>query len=66
MRPRLKTPQGCPAEEAMEVFGGKWRVGIIHHLAVGPLRFNELCKTARDYPKDAYSAAATLTTIRID
>ena len=26
----------------MEVFGGKWRVGIIHHLAVGPLRFNEL------------------------
>jgi DNA-binding HxlR family transcriptional regulator len=34
--------QCCPAEEAMEVFGGKWRVGIIHHLAVGPLRFNEL------------------------
>ncbi|HEX4412266.1 MAG TPA: helix-turn-helix domain-containing protein [Lacipirellulaceae bacterium] len=32
----------CPAEEAMEVFGGKWQVGIIHHLSVGPLRFNEL------------------------
>ena len=38
----LKTPQVCPAEEAMEVFGGKWRVGIIHHLAAGSLRFNEL------------------------
>jgi len=32
----------CPAEEAMEVFGGKWRVGIVHHLAEGPLRFSEL------------------------
>ena len=32
----------CPAEEAMEVFGGKWRVGIVHHLESGPLRFNEL------------------------
>lgn len=28
----------------MEVFGGKWRVGIIHHLKDGPLRFNELRK----------------------
>jgi DNA-binding HxlR family transcriptional regulator len=26
----------------MEVFGGKWRVGIVHHLAEGPLRFSEL------------------------
>jgi DNA-binding HxlR family transcriptional regulator len=26
----------------MEVFGGKWRVGIVHHLADGPLRFSEL------------------------
>lgn len=32
----------CPAEEAMNVFGGKWRVGIVHHLESGPLRFNEL------------------------
>lgn len=32
----------CPAEEAMEVFGGKWRVGIVHHLADGPVRFSEL------------------------
>jgi hypothetical protein len=22
----------------MEIFGGKWRVGIVHHLAAGPLR----------------------------
>ncbi len=36
-----KTARCCPAEEAMEVFGGKWRVGSIHHLADGPLRFNE-------------------------
>jgi DNA-binding HxlR family transcriptional regulator len=42
MRRQLNTPQCCPAEEAMEVFGGKWRVGIIHHLAAGPLRFSEL------------------------
>lgn len=28
----------------MEVFGGKWRVGIIHQLKDGPLRFNELRK----------------------
>ena len=26
----------------MEVFGGKWRVGIVHHLASGPLRFSDL------------------------
>jgi DNA-binding HxlR family transcriptional regulator len=26
----------------MEVFGGKWRVGIIHNLMPGPLRFNVL------------------------
>ena len=37
-----KSAQCCPAEEAMEVFGGKWRVGIIYHLAAGPLRFSEL------------------------
>ena len=34
--------ENCPAEEAMEVFGGKWRVGIVHHLSGGPLRFSEL------------------------
>jgi DNA-binding HxlR family transcriptional regulator len=28
----------------MEVIGGKWRVGIVHHLKDGPLRFNELRK----------------------
>jgi DNA-binding HxlR family transcriptional regulator len=40
---RLNRPaDNCPAEEAMEVFGGKWRVGIVHHLAGGPLRFSEL------------------------
>ena len=37
-----KAQDPCPAEGAMEVFGGKWRVGIVHHLADGPLRFNEL------------------------
>jgi DNA-binding HxlR family transcriptional regulator len=42
MKRQSKHPQCCPAEQAMEVFGGKWRVGIIHHLEPGPLRFNEL------------------------
>jgi DNA-binding HxlR family transcriptional regulator len=42
MKRSAKFPQSCPAEEAMEVFGGKWRVGIVHHLEGGPLRFNEL------------------------
>jgi DNA-binding HxlR family transcriptional regulator len=42
MKRQTKHPQCCPAEQAMEVFGGKWRVGIIHHLEPGPLRFNEL------------------------
>jgi DNA-binding HxlR family transcriptional regulator len=42
MKRPAKSPESCPAEGAMEVFGGKWRVGIVHHLAGGPLRFNEL------------------------
>jgi DNA-binding HxlR family transcriptional regulator len=42
MKRQSKTLQCCPAEEAMEVLGGKWRVGIVHHLHGGPLRFNEL------------------------
>jgi DNA-binding HxlR family transcriptional regulator len=42
MKRQAKSPERCLAEQAMEVFGGKWRVGIIHHLAKGPLRFNEL------------------------
>ena len=37
-----RSAESCPAEEAMEVFGGKWRVGIVHHLSGGPLRFSEL------------------------
>src|SRR5262245_23185458 len=42
MKRQTNSAASCPAEEAMEVFGGKWRVGIIHHLADRPLRFNEL------------------------
>jgi DNA-binding HxlR family transcriptional regulator len=42
MKPRTKHSQCCPAEQVMEVLGGKWRVGIIHNLVPGPLRFNEL------------------------
>src|SRR5262245_53616647 len=42
MKRQTNSAASCPAEEAMEVFGGKWRVGIIHHLAGRPLRFNEL------------------------
>lgn len=32
----------CPFIEVMEVVGGKWRGSIIHCLAKGPKRFNEL------------------------
>jgi DNA-binding HxlR family transcriptional regulator len=42
MKRQTKHPQCCPAEQAMEVFGGKWRVGIIHHLVPGPMRFSQL------------------------
>jgi DNA-binding HxlR family transcriptional regulator len=42
MKRQLKAAPCCPAEEAMEILGGKWRVGIVHHLEAGPLRFNEL------------------------
>ena len=44
MRPRLKTPQGCPAEEAMEVFGGKWRE---ESSIIWPLALCDLMSCAR-------------------
>ena len=42
MKRRPGSVSSCPAEAAMNVFGGKWRVGIIHHLRESPLRFNAL------------------------
>lgn len=42
MKRQSKSTQCCPAEAAMEVFGGKWRVGIVYSLQGGALRFNEL------------------------
>lgn len=42
MKNSSRVVQCCPAEAAMVVFGGKWRVGIIHRLQEGALRFNRL------------------------
>lgn len=33
---------GCPVEAALEVIGGKWKGGAVHHLLGGELRFSEL------------------------
>ncbi|MBX3425744.1 MAG: helix-turn-helix transcriptional regulator [Pirellulales bacterium] len=42
MKDELTTRSCCPAEQATVVFGGKWRVGIVHHLQEGAKRFNQL------------------------
>jgi DNA-binding HxlR family transcriptional regulator len=42
MKKQSKRLSCCPAEDAMVVLGGKWRVGIIHHLQEGATRFNAL------------------------
>lgn len=42
MKDEPRTRSCCPAEQAMVVFGGKWRVGIVHHLQDGAMRFNQL------------------------
>ncbi len=42
MKNQLRGQSCCPAEAAMVVFGGKWRVGIIHNLQEGAMRFNAL------------------------
>ena len=42
MKSESNARQCCPAESAMVVLGGKWRVGIIHQLQQGATRFNAL------------------------
>jgi DNA-binding HxlR family transcriptional regulator len=37
----------CPAERALAVIGGRWKVPILWHLFPGPRRFSEL---RRDLP----------------
>ncbi|GAA3399951.1 winged helix-turn-helix transcriptional regulator [Paenibacillus hodogayensis] len=42
-RPAQKQAGTCPVELAVQLIGGKWKIVILHHLAVnGTKRFNEL------------------------
>ncbi|MGI6756003.1 MAG: winged helix-turn-helix transcriptional regulator [Atopobiaceae bacterium] len=42
--PEENTPVACPFVTAQQVLQGKWSVLVLHHLADGPLRFNQLRK----------------------
>lgn len=37
-------PSGCPSREVLDIIADKWTVLIIHHLAKGPMRHNELSR----------------------
>jgi len=38
----VKTAAQCPAEEAMQLLTGKWRMLVLYRLRKGPMRFNAL------------------------
>lgn len=43
--PRLKTEScGWPAELAISLLQGKWKLRILQHLRLGPARFNQLLR----------------------
>ena len=39
---KASDPPRCPAESAVEMIGGKWKIPILWHLFGGPKRFGEL------------------------
>lgn len=45
MRDRVRGTLGqCPAETAIAVIGGYWKISIVKYLAGGPVRFGELSR----------------------
>ena len=42
MKENKVAPHDCPVLDAIEVFGGKWKVCILFELKDGPVRFNDL------------------------
>lgn len=40
--PEEKNAEACPVVEAIEAIGSKWRLVVLHQLAEGEHRFNEL------------------------
>lgn len=40
--PSRRTQFTCPAEQALAVIGGRWKVQILYHLLPGTRRFGEL------------------------
>ncbi|MDF2952592.1 MAG: putative transcription regulator [Anaerocolumna sp.] len=38
----------CPFVTAQKILTGKWTILILHHLAMGPIRFNELQRKLPD------------------
>ncbi len=40
--PEEKNAEACPVVEAIDTIGSKWRLVVLHQLADGEFRFNEL------------------------
>lgn len=41
-------PSGCPSREVLDIIADKWTVLIIHNIAKGPMRHNELSRALGD------------------
>lgn len=48
MKDKELCPSGCPSREVLDIIADKWTVLIIHSIAAGPKRHNELARSLGD------------------